>query len=129
MIRLAIAAYLVVCASLTADDKAAPQKGIEGYWLGTLKISAIELRLGFKSEKKDGALVATMDSIDQAAKDIPVESADFADNTLTLKVAKVKAGYSGKLQPDGNTIKGEFDQGFKLPLELKRQDKAFTLNR
>jgi uncharacterized protein len=126
---VAIAACLLSCAPLAADDKPAAKKGIDGYWLGTLRVGAVELRLGFKFEMKDGKLVATMDSIDQGAKDIPVESAEFADNTLTLKMAKMKAGYSGKLQPDGDTIKGELEQGFKLPLDLKRQDKAFTLNR
>src|SRR5262249_6895122 len=61
--------------------------------------------------------------------DIPIESAEFADGTLTLKMPKMKAGFVGKLQPDGDTIKGDFEQVAKLPLELKRQDKPYTLNR
>src|SRR5262249_20440158 len=50
-----------------ADDPAPAQKrGIEGYWLGTLRHGAIEMRLGFQIKKKgDGTLTATGDSIDQ----------------------------------------------------------------
>jgi hypothetical protein len=125
---LTLAIALVTCMPLAADTPAA-KKGIDGYWLGTLKIGAIELRLAFKFATKDGKLTATMDSIDQGAKDIPIESAEFADATLTLKMPKMKAGYVGKLAADGDAIKGEFEQGFKLPLDLQRTDKPFALNR
>jgi hypothetical protein len=72
MTRLAaITACLLICAPLGADDKPTAKKGIDGYWLGTLKVGAVELRLGFKFETKDGKLTATLDSIDQGAKTSP----------------------------------------------------------
>jgi pimeloyl-ACP methyl ester carboxylesterase len=131
MVRLlALAVSLPLAAPLFADEKPAPKKGIEGYWLGTLKIGAIELRLGFDVKKKDdGTLSALLDSIDQGARNIPVETATFADDTLTLKSPKMKLTYTGKLQPDGETIKGELEQAGKLPLDLKRQEKPFELTR
>lgn len=125
---IAIALALFVSSPLVADSPPA-KKGIEGYWVGTLKIGAIELRLGFKIERKDDKLIATVDSIDQGVKDIPIESAEFVDGTLTIKSAKMKAGYVGKLEADGDTIKGEFEQTGKMPLELKRMDKGLALVR
>jgi hypothetical protein len=126
----ALAISLALTAPLLADPDAKPKTGIEGYWLGTLKIGAIELRLGFEIKKKDdGTLSAALDSIDQGARNIPFETATFTDDALTLKAPKLKFTYTGKLQPDGQTIKGELDQGPKFPLDLKRQDKPFELTR
>ncbi len=60
------------------DPKPAARKAIEGYWLGTLKLGAIEMRLGFRIKKKgDGTLTATGDSIDQGTKDLPIETVTF----------------------------------------------------
>jgi uncharacterized protein len=127
---LALAVSVSLTAPLLADEKPAPKKGIEGYWLGTLKVGGIELRLGFDIKKKDdGTVSALLDSIDQGARNVAVETATFADDTLTLKSPKMKLTYTGKLQPDGDTIKGELDQGAKLALDLKRQDKPFELVR
>lgn len=130
MQRLWLAAITLVLPFSALADTPEPKKGIEGYWQGTLHIGAIDLRIGFKIKKNDdGKLKATMDSIDQGAKDIPVQSAEFADDTLTLKMPNMKAAYSGKLQADGNTIKGEFDQVGKLPMDLKRTDGPISLKR
>ncbi|MBO0700468.1 MAG: hypothetical protein J2P46_18870, partial [Zavarzinella sp.] len=86
MVRLfALASVLALSSQLFAESKPEPKKGIDGYWLGTLKISAIELRLGFDIKKKDdGTLSAALDSIDQGARNVPIETATFADDTLTL---------------------------------------------
>src|SRR5262245_16026495 len=95
MIRLPVLfAALTLSAPLLAADPT--KKGIDGYWLGTLHLGAIDLRLGFKFETKDGKLTAKLDSIDQGANDLPIESAEFTDGTLTLKMPKMKAGYVGK---------------------------------
>jgi pimeloyl-ACP methyl ester carboxylesterase len=80
-------------------------------------------------KKDDGTLTATLDSIDQGARDIPLDSAVFKDDTLTLKAAKLKLTYTGKLDADGDSVKGELEQVVKLPLNLKRQDKPFELVR
>src|SRR5262245_47632861 len=107
----ALAFSLALLSPLTPDDNAAPKKGVEGYWLGTLKIGAVELRLGFNVKKKDdGTLTATMDSIDQGARDVAIETVTFADGALTLRSPAMKATYTGKLQTNGDEIKGEFDQ-------------------
>src|SRR4051812_30071793 len=78
--HLAFIVPLVLCSTLHAE----PKKGIEGLWYGSLKVGAIELRMGFKIETKDGKLVATLDSVDQGVRSIPAESAEFADGQLTI---------------------------------------------
>jgi pimeloyl-ACP methyl ester carboxylesterase len=110
--------------------KPAP-KGVEGIWEGALKVGAVELRLAFKIKKdKDGKLTATMDSIDQGAKDLPVPEVVFEGRKLSLTGPKNTAKFAGTLSDDGQSIKGEFEQaGLKLPLELKRVEKVSTLNR
>jgi fermentation-respiration switch protein FrsA (DUF1100 family) len=127
---LALAVPLAFVLPLAADDKPAPAKGVDGYWLGTLHAGAIDLRIGFAITKKDdGTLTGVMDSIDQGARNLALDSAAFADGALTLKLAKAKMTYTGRLQPGGDEIRGELDQGIKIPLDLKRQDKPFELVR
>ncbi|CAN5510302.1 alpha/beta fold hydrolase [soil metagenome] len=114
-----------------ADDaKPVSNKQIDGNWLGTLRVGAIEMRLLFRIKKgDDGKLTASGESIDQGTKDLVIETVTFADNILTLKMPGMQATFIGKLLPDGDTIKGELEKGDKLPLELKRQTKEFTLTR
>ncbi|WP_020470540.1 alpha/beta hydrolase family protein [Zavarzinella formosa] len=114
--------------------KEAPKKEstnpIIGNWLGTVKFGPIELRLGFRiTSDKDGKLTAKMDSFDQGAMNLPVETVTFEKNVLTLKLPPFKIGYTGELQPDNETIKGDFEQGLKIPMELKRVEKMPSLLR
>jgi uncharacterized protein len=120
---------LVLSTSLFADDKPAAKKGAEGYWVGTMTIGVIEVRLGLKIESKEGKLTGSIDAIDQGVKGIPIEGVQFADGTLTLKMTAMKSEYVGKMQPDGDTIKGELEQGGKYALEFKRVDKPPELRR
>src|SRR5918994_1993846 len=71
-------------------------KGIEGIWEGPLKVGPLELRLAFKIKKdKDGKLTATMDSIDQGAKDVPIAEVSFEGRKLTVADPKFKAKFVG----------------------------------
>src|SRR5262245_16336565 len=95
----AVAALVVFAPVCFADEPKAPAaaQGIEGIWEGSLRIQTVELRLAFKiSKETDGGLSATMDSVDQGAKNIPVDEVAFADGTLTIKMPKLQANYSGK---------------------------------
>jgi autotransporter translocation and assembly factor TamB len=128
MIRaLPLLCAVVLTACAWADEK--PAKSVAGYWLGTLKVGAIELRLGLHIEKKsDGTLTATLDSIDQGVTGLKAETVTLTDGTLTVKMRD--SSYSGTLQPDGDTIKGHLEQlKTQVPLDLKRQAGPFTLNR
>ncbi len=128
MIR-SLSALLLLSATLAFAADPPAKKGIEGLWYGVLKLGAIELRLGFQIGKKDDKLTATLHSVDQGDVKVPMDSAEFADGKLTLKLGKAKMTYTATLQDDGNTLTGELDQGAKLKLTLNRTDKAPTNNR
>ena len=102
-----------------------PAVDVAGIWEGSLTVGAIKMRLAFKVEKKaDGTLGAKMDSPDQGAKDIPMESCKVEDGQLKIAAPKLMAEYAGKLSADGKTATGEWKQGGQaFPLEIKRVDK------
>jgi len=116
---------LVIIAGLCGHTGAAlPQqaaKGIEGDWQGTLKPPGAELRIALHITKgADGNYKATMDSIDQGAKGIPVTSVSLKGAELKLAVDSIQGSYEGKYDGD-NALAGTWWQsGQSLPLDFKR---------
>jgi uncharacterized protein len=109
-----------------------PQSGqsIEGIWLGTLDAGVAKLRLQMRfSRTLDGKLKGLLDSLDQDAKDIPMDVVTFQDGNLHVEMKGLGASYDGKLSADGTEVVGEFTQGSKLPLTLKRVTKAEVTTR
>jgi fermentation-respiration switch protein FrsA (DUF1100 family) len=107
-------------------------ENIKGLWMGSLKVpNGTELRILFNiSTKTDGSISATMDSLDQGAKGIPVEAATYKDGNLKLEVKSIKGVFEGTLKADSKTIDGKWKQpGLDLPLVLNRIDKAPDLGR
>jgi pimeloyl-ACP methyl ester carboxylesterase len=119
---------------LVADEspklKLAP-KSVEGTWEGTLKVGPAELRLAFKIKKKaDGSLTATLDSIDQGAKDIPVDEVTWKDPDLKIELKKIGGVFEGKANKDYSQFEGTWKQsGGTWPLTIKRVEKAAELKR
>ncbi|MFO0804014.1 MAG: alpha/beta hydrolase [Gemmataceae bacterium] len=130
-LRSAATLLLIAAPAALAQPPKYDPKDPAGIWEGPLKAGAIELRIAFKIAKdKDGKLTATLDSIDQGAKDVPCTEVSFAEGKLSVEIAKGKAKYAGKMSDDGSTIKGHFEQGgAKLELDLKRVEKLSTVNR
>ena len=94
---------------------------IAGDWKGTLSAGGAELRLVLHVTKAaDGSLKATLDSVDQGANGIPVNSVTLKDSKLSLDVATVHGTYEGTVAADGKSIKGTWSQGAALPLEFTR---------
>jgi len=83
--------------------------GPVGDWNGTLKAYA-DLRLTLHVQQEGGAYKATIDSIDQGAKGIPVSNATFDGKKLKLTLDVIKASYEGDLSDDGKTITGKWSQ-------------------
>jgi len=104
-------------------DNSMDLKEIEGLWLGTLQVQGgMEVRLLFNiSTDPDGSVNATMDSIDQGAKGIPVDIVTYKDGILHLGIKSIRGSFDGTLKEDGKTIEGEWKQsGLSLPLVLSR---------
>lgn len=99
---------------------AVASNGVAGNWNGTLEVGAVKLRVVFKiSQAAGGALTAKMDSLDQAARDIPVNVVTMKDRTLRLEVKAVDGVYAGTLDAAGTKATGQWTQGpTTLPLTL-----------
>ncbi len=108
---------LLILASLTAATQ-----DITGQWNGLLKIQeGVQLRLVFHISKTESGYASTMDSPDQGAKGLPVNSTKFENNTLNLEATALGMTYTGTLS--SGVIEGTFMQrGMSLPLKLTREE-------
>lgn len=104
---------------------------IEGIWQGTLKVPNMELRIVFKiSQGPEGILIATMDSPDQGAKDIPVDEVIFENGNLRLEIKVATGVFEGEIRDDNLSIEGEWKQaGQSFPLVLERVDEVVEVLR
>lgn len=120
-------ALLFVCASIVF----AQNKTIEGNWLGAIEVNGISLRLTLKVVKNaDGAFAATLDSLDQGAMNLPIDSIAQQQKTVRFAAKNLGLSYEGTLDETGDEISGTFRQGpLALPLVLKRTATATKLTR
>ena len=99
----------------------------EGDWEGTLDAGVAKLKLVIHVVKKGEQLSATLDSPDQGATGLPVDSISVTDGSIQLEMKSLGATYKGKFSSDGSRIEGEFNQvGQAFPLNLTRVDKGNT---
>lgn len=108
-----------------ADDST--QQKIVGTWQGILDAGAVKLRLVLKVAKEaNGKLKATVDSPDQGATDMPLNSIDITGLSVRFEMTSpAEATYEGKLSGDGSEISGQWQQGGqKFPLNFKRSGKT-----
>ncbi|MDT7830463.1 alpha/beta fold hydrolase [Pricia sp. S334] len=93
---------------------------ITGQWHGLLEIPGSPLRLVLNIEKSDSGYTTTLDSPDQGAKGIPVDTTTFTNGKLDLAATVLGLTYTAELVDD--TLKGTFRQGgLTLPLEMSRE--------
>lgn len=112
LVALVLAAFSPLCRA---------QAQIAGDWQGTLSAGGAQLRLVLHVvAAKDGSLTATLDSVDQGAKDIPVSAISLKDSKLSLTVESVHGTYEGTVNKDATAIDGTWSQGTPLELNFKR---------
>lgn len=71
-------------------------------------------------QEADGKLTATLDSIDQGAKGIRIDSVSFAANKLTFESNMINGQYEGKYDAAKPAISGTWRQnGNELPLHFE----------
>lgn len=96
---------------------------IEGNWEGVIAIGANSLRLVLKvSRGADGALKATVDSLDQpGGMNLKVDTITFKDGALHFEMKDLYAVYDGTLNRDGSEVTGIFAQaGNNFPLIFRK---------
>ncbi|MBA3805697.1 MAG: alpha/beta hydrolase [Acidobacteria bacterium] len=117
-------------ASGQSANSQARAQGIEGIWLGTLDANGVKLRLVLKVSKGPGGKFRGMlDSLDQGANDLPIDTLSFDAGRLRFEMRALGASFEGTMNKDGTEISGQFQQGGSLPLIFKRTDKVPALNR
>lgn len=119
ILAVLLAVFLVALCCTT--ESAAAQKvearsdsgrqNILGNWQGTLVTTAGRLRLVLKiSGGGDGKLKATMDSPDQRAPDLAVDSINLTDSFVHFEMEAIGASFDGGLSRDGSEIAGCSDR-------------------
>ena len=102
------------------QDQTAPAKP-EGDWRGTLDAGVAKLNLILHVVRKDGTLSATLDSPEQGATGLAVDSITLNGKSLRFEMQSLGATYEGVFSNDGSQIQGEFrQQGQKFPLTFRR---------
>jgi hypothetical protein len=99
---------------------------IASEWHGTLNIGEIKLRLVLKTQKQPGgALTATLDSVDQGAFNMHVDSVSLDGKTLRFEVSSIQGFYEGTLDKQGAEAVSQWTQGRQsLPLTLALMQSA-----
>jgi len=90
-------------------EKATPSD-IDGAWLGTLDLGPMKLRIVFHISNTPDGLHATMDSLDQGAKGIPVTSVTRTGSTLKIELKQLDGVFEGKISDDKSKIDGTWTQ-------------------
>lgn len=94
-------------AQAPAPDPAPALARIEGDWDGSLDTGAMKLRLALHIHVKDGATVATLDSLDQGAKDMPATVTLEGDH-VQVSAKGAAGGFDGALAADGASLSGHW---------------------
>ena len=110
--------------AMMAASVSQAQTKLAGDWEGTLSAGGAQLRLVLHiTAGKDGALMATLDSIDQGTYGIPVSAISQEDSKLNLTVDAVHGTYTGTVNGDASEIDGTWSQGQPIDLNFRRSAK------
>jgi pimeloyl-ACP methyl ester carboxylesterase len=110
----------------------APAKAsdIDGAWMGTLDAGTAKLRIVFHITNTADGLTATMDSLDQDMKGLPVTKVTRDGSSLKLELKQLPGVFEGTIDKDRGSINGTWSQsGNSLPLLLKRVKDSAELER
>ena len=120
-----ILAFLVL--PVFAQNKA---RTIAGNWLGTLEVGGTKLRLVLKVTKSGDGYAAKLDSIDQGAKDLAIDSITMENNQIKFSAVQFGISYQGTFAEKTNKINGTFKQGaLEVPFIFERVAEIAKQNR
>src|SRR5262245_41649126 len=100
-------AFIAVILSLLSPQT----PNISGNWDSVLKLGEAKLRLVLRiTDGPNGQLQAVMDSPDQGASDLEVNSITLQGNVLRFEMKRLQISYEGTLNPGASEITGTFTQ-------------------
>lgn len=99
-------------------------EGLDGRWEGEMDVGGAQpLTLVFRIMTDEHGTIALMDSPDQMATNIPVNTPVIEGDKVTLTVEQALGTYVGTRAEDGQSMTGEWVQmGQRFPLDLARSD-------
>ena len=101
------------------------QKPIEGDWMGKLNLGPQSLTIVLHVNcDAQGKAECTLDSPDQGAKGIALETDYCSSDSISVSLASLALSFQGKLK--GDEIVGTFTQGQSFPLVLKRGEEKLN---
>lgn len=110
---------LLLLVALAGRTQVQTTTALLGSWSGKLNAGPVSLTLVLHLKQADGYVLASFDSPDQGAKDIPAYKEYLSDDSLAVKVEQIGMTYSARLK-DGKLV-GTFSQsGFTTPLVLTK---------
>lgn len=129
MAAIVLLAFLVIVKKPESAKVPVPPSSVQTsqeIWQGALEVGGAKLRLVLKiSKAPDGTLTATMDSIDQGAMSLPVDSITIEGKTMRFTMKQIGSSYEGTLNEGGTEVSGQWKQGgVSLPLVFKKADTA-----
>ncbi len=120
--RVLLLTFLAGCLNITSASQT-DNIGITGIWQGVLTISGFELHIVFNVSETDGILTTTLDSPDQNAYGIKVDSTSFKNDSVYFGIKEIKGFFDGVYKAD--SINGTWHQGGNAwPLVLKKTEKV-----
>jgi hypothetical protein len=130
---IALVLLLVASAGLVATWQFARHRqsasSLQGFWEGSISVNTATLRLLLKVDKTpDGTYTATLDSVDQGARDIPVNAIMLSNGAVRFQLASLQANYEGDLNARATEMSGKWHQGgMSFPLTFKRTKNPSTI--
>jgi pimeloyl-ACP methyl ester carboxylesterase len=125
--RLALFFILAMAQLGTVFAQEAPKtevgpKAFVGDWKGTLDVGSIKLDLilHIALEPDGKTLSGTMDSPDQGASGLKLDSVTSDGPKFSFVLKRGNIVYAGNLNGDGTKMSGTFTQGSSLPLDFSR---------
>ncbi|HLA95052.1 MAG TPA: alpha/beta hydrolase [Pyrinomonadaceae bacterium] len=114
-----ILVILTVCSFQVSGQNTA---NIEGNWLGAISIGGAKVRFFLKISKDPaGLFMAKIDSLDQGATDLPVDTIVQESNLVRFAANNIGLDFEGTLNEKGDEISGGFKRGASsLPVVFKR---------
>lgn len=107
-----------VAAAVSPAQTTTPAGDLAGTWEGPLAVGSQSIRVVFRI-RPDG--MAVMDSPDQGARDIPVDTPSIDGSKVRLNIPSLRGQFEGRRSDDGTIITGVLSQGgVTLPLVLTR---------
>ena len=128
--RISIAGRRAVVALLMMAVAGCGKKpDVTGRWEGPLDLSGIvggkpidtTFHIVLHIHDSSGHLAATFVSREESAEEVTADSVEFQNGTLIVKIGKRHEVYEGKINGDGNEIRGRLKQApYDMPLNLKK---------